>query len=95
MGIEFWLSIGLNVVLLCIIIYLYATKNKNTVEVQHVNLAEKFAIYDYMYRNGMAFSYDDLRDYSYYQWYKLRYETSPKSKFAPEPILNDNAYREG
>ena len=50
------------------------------------------AIYDYMYRNDMTFSYDDLRDYSYYQWYKLRYETSPKSKFAPEPILNDNSY---
>ena len=92
MGVEFWISVGLNVILLGIIIYLYATRNKNTVEVQHVNLAEKFAIYDYMYRNDMTFSYDDLRDYSYYQWYKLRYETSPKSKFAPEPMLNDNAY---
>ncbi|SEG33550.1 hypothetical protein SAMN04487934_11619 [Eubacterium ruminantium] len=95
MQIEFWISIGLNIVLLFVIIYLSTTRNRNTVEVQHVNLSEKFAIYDYMYRNDMTFSYDDLRDYSYYQWYKLRYETSPKSKFAPEPILNDNAYREG
>ena len=45
-----------------------------------------------MYRNDLTFSYDDIRDYSYYQWYKLRYETSPKTKFAPEPVVNDGEY---
>ncbi len=92
MGLEFWISVGINVVLICIIIYLLSIRNKNTVEVQHVNLSEKFAIYDYMYRNNLTFSYDDIRDYSYYQWYKLRYETSPKTKFAPEPVVNDGEY---